>query len=81
MTESMSSHMQKKTAMSSHMQKKNSIITQFCLDIMETPYWEILLACPGVTDNTNKDGQNQIGSIYVCLTIYKKSTSYLRSLK
>ena len=68
-------------SMSSHMQKKNSIITQFCLDIMETPYWEILLACPGVTDNTNKEGQNQIGSIYVCLTIYKKSTSYLRSLK
>ena len=62
--------------MSSHMQKKNNIITQFCLDIMGIPYWEILLACPGVTDNTNKNGQNQIRSIYVCLIMYKKSASY-----
>ena len=64
--------------MSSHMQKKNSIITQFCLDIMETPYWEILLACPGVTDNTNKDGQNQIGSI--CLSNHIQKINFIPPL-
>ena len=45
--------------MSPHMSKIN-MVAQFSLDILLIQYWELLSACPGITDQSHMHGLNQI---------------------